>query len=167
MCACSIIFCFCLLLFPHYFYYSRINLFCSTTCLYLISSCISYCVCHFLWFGFSFLHVIPTVDISFCSLFLFIMFFILVFTHILLYKRILAFVGQIMLTGLKGSWAQFALICRSYSAEELYSATDLYPAADLYSAADLHSTADCFPIHFFIWTFFALRSSSWVFECCF
>ena len=33
-------------------------------------------------------------------------FFILVFTPIFLYKRIWVFVGQIMLTGSKGSWAQ-------------------------------------------------------------
>ena len=49
-----------------------------------------------------------------------------------------------MLTRLKGSWAQFALICRSHSTEELYS------AADLYSAIDLHFAADRFPLHFFL-----------------
>ena len=43
---------------------------------------------------------------SCCSLFLFIVLFHIVFTPILLYKRIWAFVGQIMLTGSKGSWAQ-------------------------------------------------------------
>ena len=48
-CACSTIFCFC-----------------------LISSCVSCCICHFLWFGFSFLHAIPAADTSYYSLFLFI-----------------------------------------------------------------------------------------------
>ena len=42
-----------------------------------------------------------------------------------------AFVGQIMFIGSKGSWAQFALICKSHSAEELYSAAGLYSTANL------------------------------------
>jgi len=56
-----------------------------------------------------------------------------------------------MLTGSKGSWAQLVFVCRSHSAKELYSAADLYFAADP------------FPLHFFLWTFLALRSSWWVF----
>ena len=72
--ACSTIFCFCLLSFPLCFWHSRIALFRSATCLYLISSCVSCCICHFLWFEFSFLHAIPAVDTSYYSLFLFIVF---------------------------------------------------------------------------------------------
>jgi len=79
----------------------------------------------FLWFGFSFLHVIPS-SYQF-------------FTPILLYKRIWAFVGQIMLTGSKGFWAQFVFVCRSHSARELYYAADLYFAADLRFAIDLYT----------------------------
>ena len=90
-----------------------------------------------------------------------------IFTHFLLYKRIWTFVGQIMLTRSNGSWAQFALICRSHSAKKLYSAADLYSAIDLHSATDLHSAAYHFPLHFFLWTFLALRSSWWVFGLCF
>ena len=90
-------------------------------------------------------------------------FFILVFTPILLYKRIWTFVGQIILIGSKGFWAQFALICRSHSAEELYFEADLYFVVDLYSVANLHFVANCFPLHFFIWTFLALWSSWWAF----
>ena len=71
-CACFIIFCFCL---PRRFCRSRLVLFRSNVCFYLISSCVSYCVCLFLWFGFSFLHMIPAVDISCSSLFLFIVLF--------------------------------------------------------------------------------------------
>ena len=52
LCACSTIFYFCLLLFPRCFCCNRIALFCSAMCLCLISSCISCCVYHFLWFGF-------------------------------------------------------------------------------------------------------------------
>ena len=103
-------------------------------------------------------------------------FFILVFTHththththtyiyiyiFYIYIRIWAFVGQIMLTRSKGSWAQFSLIYRSHSAKELYS------AADLYSAVDLHFVADHFPLHFSLWTFLALWSSWWAFGPCF
>ena len=75
MCACSTIFCFCLLSFPRHFCYSRLALFRSVACLCLISSCISCCVCYFLWFVFSFLHIIPAADICCCSLFLFIVHF--------------------------------------------------------------------------------------------
>ena len=72
-----------------------------------------------------------------------------------------------MLTGSKGSWAQFALICWSNSAEELYFVADLNSTADLYSVADLHFATDCFLLHFFLWTFLAFRSSWWVFGPCF
>ena len=84
-----------------------------------------------------------------------------------------------MLTGSKGSWAQFIFICRSHSTRELYSAADLYSAEKLYSAADLYSVADLysaaylrfvvdyFHLHLFLWTFLALWSSWWVFESCF
>ena len=58
---------------------------------------------------------------------------------ILLHKRIWAFVGQIMLTGSKGSWVQFVFVCRSHSARELYYAADLYFAADLRFAIDLYT----------------------------
>ena len=167
LCACSTIFCFCLLSFPCCFCCIRLALFCSAACLCLISSCISSCVCHFLQFGFSFLHAIPTTDTSYCSLFLFIVLLHISFHTYLLYKRIWAFVGQIMLTGSKGSWAQFVFICRIHSTEELYSTTDLYSVADLYSAVDLHFAVDCFPLHFFLWTLLALRSSWWIFGPCF
>ena len=71
-CACFTIFCFCLLSFPRCFYHSKLDLFRSAACFCLISSRVSCCVCHFLRFGFSFLHVISATDISCCSLFLFI-----------------------------------------------------------------------------------------------
>ena len=67
--ACFIIFFFCLLLFSCYFYRSRITLFRSVVCLYLIFSRVSYYVCHFIWFGFSFLHITPTTNTSYCSFF--------------------------------------------------------------------------------------------------
>ena len=69
--------------------------------------------------------------------------------------------GQIMLTRSKGSWAQFIFVCRSHSARELYY------AADLYSAVDMRFAIDCFPLHFFLWTSFALWSSWWAFRPCF
>ena len=72
LCACSTIFCFCLLLFPRPFCRSRLALFRSAACFCLISSCVSCCVCHFLWFDFYFLHAILAIDISCRSLFLFI-----------------------------------------------------------------------------------------------
>ena len=74
----------------------------------------------FLFFTQFLLLTLPAVSCFFSSCF-----FILIFTHILLCKRIWAFVAQIMLTGSKRSWAQFALICQSHSAEEPYSAANL------------------------------------------
>ena len=76
-------------------------------------------------------NTIPATN-TFCySLFLFIVLLHINFHTYPLYKRIWAFVCQIMLTGSKGPQAQFALICQSHSAEELYSATNLYSAANL------------------------------------
>ena len=62
-------------------------------------------------------------------------FFILVFTSILLYKRIWAFMD---LYQSKGSCTQFAIIYQGHSIEDLYSTVDLY------------SAADHFPLHFFL-----------------
>ena len=83
LCACSTIFYFCPLSFPRRFCRSIFALFRSAMCFCLISSCVSCRVFHFLWFGFSFLHVRPVVPCFYSSCF-----FILVFTPIFLYKRI-------------------------------------------------------------------------------
>ena len=79
-CACSTVFYVCL---PHRFCRSRLVLFCSAACLCLIS----------------FLHAFLAADTSCYSLFLFTVLFHISFHASLLYKRIWAFVGQIMLTG--------------------------------------------------------------------
>ena len=135
-CACSTVYCVCL---PRHFCCSRLVLFRSAACFVLFLHMFPATFVIFLWFGFSFLHVIPAVD-TFCrSLFLSLCFFISVFTPILLHKRIWAFVGHIMLTGSKGSWAQFVFVCRSHSARELYYAADLYSAVDLHFAIDLYT----------------------------
>ena len=86
LCACSTIFYFCLLLFPHRFYCSKLVLFYSVACLCLISSSISYCVYHFLQFGFSFLHAISCFFLS-C-------FFILVFHAYLFIQKNLGLFGS-------------------------------------------------------------------------
>ena len=134
-CACFTIFCVYL---PRRFYCSRLALFWSVACFVLFINVFPATFVIFLWFGFSFLHVILAADTSCNSLFLFTVLFHISFHAYLLYKRIWAFVGQIMLTGSKDSWAQFVFVCRNHSAKELYSATDLY------------STADPFPLHFFL-----------------
>ena len=128
LCACSTIFYFCLLSFPHHFHCSRLVLFHLAACLFYL--CLSFvqkdmgfwaCLvlfCLFFDFVFFLIHAFPatvfvlflyaflaTFVISFGSTFLFFMqfllltlstvpcffssyFFILVFTPILLYKRI-------------------------------------------------------------------------------
>ena len=124
----SAIFCVCL---PRRFCRSKLALFWSAAYFVLFLHMFPATFVIFLWFGFSFLHVILAVDTSCSSLFLFTVLFHISFHAYLLYKRIWAFMGQIMLTRSKGSWAQFVFVCRSHSAKELYSAADLYFAANL------------------------------------
>ena len=69
-CACSTIFCVCL---PRRFCRSRLVLFWSATCFVLFFHAFLATFVIFLWFGFSFLHVIPAADTSCHSLFLFVM----------------------------------------------------------------------------------------------
>ena len=161
LCACSTILYFCLILFSRCFCHSRIALFRSIVCHCLISSCVSCCVCHFLWFEFSFLNTIPAINTSCYFLFLFIVFLHISFHTYYFIQKDLGLCGPIMLTRSKGFWAQFALICWSHSTEQLYSMVDLY------SAADLHFVADRFPLHFFLWTFLVFWSSWWAFGPCF
>ena len=63
-------------------------------------------------FGLTFLSFMQflLLTLSAVPCFFLLCFFLLVFTLTLLYKRIWAFVGQIMFTRSKGSWTQFALI---------------------------------------------------------
>ena len=68
-CACSTIFCVCL---PRRFCRSRLVLFWSATCFVLFFHAFLATFVIFLWFGFSFLHVIPAADTSCRSLFLFV-----------------------------------------------------------------------------------------------
>ena len=69
-CACSIVFCVCL---PRHFCHSRLVLFCSVACFVLFLHAFLTTFVIFLWFGFSFLHMIPTTDTSCHSLFLFVL----------------------------------------------------------------------------------------------
>ena len=134
-CACSTVFCVCL---PRCFCCSRLVLFRFAACFVLFLHAFPATFVIFLWFDFSSLHMIPAADTSCCSLFLFIVLFHISFLAYFLYKRIWAFVGQIMLTRSKRSWAQFVFVRRSHSAKELYSTAELY------------SVADPFPLHFFL-----------------
>ena len=68
-CACSTVFCVCR---PRCFYCSRLVLFHYASCFILFLHVFLATFVIFLWFGFSFLHVIPTADTSYRSLFLFI-----------------------------------------------------------------------------------------------
>ena len=68
-CACSTVFCVCL---PRSFCWSKLVLFRSAACFVLFPHTFSATFVIFLWFGFSFLHVIPVADTSCHSLFLFI-----------------------------------------------------------------------------------------------
>ena len=139
-------FCVC---FPHRFCRSRLVLFRFAACFVLFLHKFPATFVIFLWFSFSFLFfmwfLLLTLLVVPC--FFLSCFFISVFMPILLYKRIWAFVGQIMLIGSKGSWVQFVFLCRSHFSKELYYAANLYSATDL------------FPLHFFLWTFLALQSS--------
>ena len=69
-CACSTVSWVCL---PRCFYRSRLVLFYSTTCFALFLHTFPATFVIFLWFGFSFLHMIPATNTSCRSLFLFVM----------------------------------------------------------------------------------------------
>ena len=69
-CACSTIFCVCL---PHRFCRSRLALFWFAACFVLFIHAFPATFVIFLWFGFSFLHVISAADTSCRSFFLFVM----------------------------------------------------------------------------------------------
>ena len=96
----------------------------------------------FVWF---LLLTLPTIPCFFSS-----SFFVLTFTPIFLYKRIWAFMGQIILTRSRGFWAQFVFICRCHSAEELYFAADLYSTADLRQIYILSLDLSCFSLFFLV-----------------
>ena len=84
-CACSIVFYVCL---PRHFCRSKLVLFRSTTCFVLFLHAFPVTFVIFLWFGFSFFHMIPDAD-TFCrSLFLLIVLFHICFHAYLLCKRI-------------------------------------------------------------------------------
>ena len=70
-CGCSTVFCVCL---SHRFWCSRLVLFRSAACFVLFLHVFPVTFVIFLWFDFSFLHVIPATDTSCHSLFLFIVF---------------------------------------------------------------------------------------------
>ena len=69
-CAYSTVFCVCL---PCHFCHNRLVLFRSAACFVLFLHVFPATFAIFLWFGFSFLHVIPAADTSCHSLFLFVM----------------------------------------------------------------------------------------------
>ena len=69
-CACFTIFCVCL---PRRVCRNRLVLFRSAACFVLFRHAFLATLVIFLWFGFSFLHMIPVADTSCRSLFLFIM----------------------------------------------------------------------------------------------
>ena len=76
LCACSTIFCVCL---PRRFCRSRLALFWSAACFVLFLYAFLATFVIFLWFGFSFLHVISTANISYRSLFLFVVLLHIIF----------------------------------------------------------------------------------------
>ena len=78
-CACSTVFYVCL---PRRFCRSRLVLFRSALCFVLFLHVFPATFVIFLWFGFSFLHVIPAANTSCHSLFLFTVLLILVLTPI-------------------------------------------------------------------------------------
>ena len=71
-CAYSTVFCVCL---PCHFCHNRLVLFRSAACFVLFLHVFPATFVIFLWFGFSFLHMIPVANTSYRSLFLFIVLF--------------------------------------------------------------------------------------------
>ena len=118
---------FCLLSFPRRFCHNRLVLFHYAACFCLISSRVSCCVCHFLQFGFSFFHVIPAADTSYCSLFLFIVLLHISFHAYLFIQKDLGLCGLNNIDWIKRVLGPIL----SLFAEELYFVADLYSVANL------------------------------------
>ena len=94
-----------ILFFLWFCFFSHSCIFCCWLC--CISSCVSCYVCHFLWLDFLSFTQFLLLTLSVVHCFFSSCFFILVFTHILLYKRIWTFVGQIVFTrseGIRPNW---------------------------------------------------------------
>ena len=192
-CACSTVFCVCL---PCDFCHSRLAFFWSAACFVLFLHAFPTTFVIFLWFGFSFLHVIPTADTSCHSLFLFI-----VLLHISFYaypftqknlglcgpdnvdwiKRVLGpiclhlpkpfcqgivFCGKFVFCGRSIFCYRFAFCCRLLSLA-LISLDLSCSSVFLGGLSALRFVVDCFHLHLFLWTFLALRSSWWIFQPCF
>ena len=123
LCAYATIFCFCLLLFPCRFCCSKLVLFCPAACLFYpcLSSikegmcswaCLVFFVFSLILYSFSFTHFLLLTHFVIPCFFSSCL-FILGLTPIVLYKKIWAFVGQIVFTGSKGirpNWSYFAKV---------------------------------------------------------
>ena len=137
-CVCSTVFYVCL---PRHFYRSRLALFWFAACFVLFLHAFSAMYVIFLWFGFSFLHVIPVAATSCHSLFLFIVLLYISFHTYPFTQKNLGLCGPDNVDWIKRVLGPICLCLSSHSTRELYYAVNLYSAADLYSTADL-----CFAI---------------------
>ena len=133
-CVCSTVFYVCL---PRHFYRSRLALFWSAACFVLFLHAFSATFVIFLWFGFSFLHVIPTADTSCHSLFLFIVLLYINFHTYPFTQKNLGLCRPDNVDWIKRVLGPICLCLPSHSARELYYAVDLYSTADLRFAIDL------------------------------
>ena len=129
-----------LLSFFFFFFFFLLHAFSTTVFILFLHTFLAMFV---ISFGLVFLSLTQFLLLTFSIVpcFFSLCFFILVFTSILLYKRIWAFMD---LYQSKGSCTQFAIIYQSHSIKDLYS------TANMYSTVDLYSAADHFPLHFFL-----------------
>ena len=151
---------FCLLSFSRRFCHSRFVLFCSTVCLCLISSWVSYCVCHFSLIWFSFLHMIPTADTSCCSLFLFIVLLHISFHADLFIQKNLGLCGPNNVNWIKRVMDPICLYLPKPLWQRTVSCGRFVFCCKFVICC---RSTFCSRSAFFLWTFLALRSSWWAF----
>ena len=145
-CACFTIFCVCL---PRRVYHSKLVLFRSTACFVLFLHTFPATFVIFLWFGFSFLHIIPAADTSCRSLFLFVVLLHISFHAYPFIQKNLGLCGPDNVDWIKRVLGPIYLCLPKPSCQRTI----------FYSRS--------FPLHFFLWTSLALWSFWWVFGPCF
>ena len=114
----------------------------------------------FLWFGFSFLHMIPTADTSCCSLFLFIVLLHISFHADLFIQKNLGLCGPNNVNWIKRVLGPICL----YLPKPLWQRT-VFCGRSVFCCRFVICCRSTFCSRsvFFLWTFLALRSSWWAF----
>ena len=130
---------------------------------------LSCCVCHFLWFGFSFLPAIPATYISCCSLFLFIVLLYISFHTYPFIQKDLGICGPNNINWIKRVLGPICLdLSKPFCRRTVFCSRSVF-CCKSFSLAFLSLGLSCslvFLVGFWALLFIGL-SSIWAFEFCF